>query len=97
MAGPATENGSSTPGSGGGPTLGSARSGHDLRNAPAADRLTAGRGIDAPDIDLLATFYSQLAGWQRVPDDDDDDWILANVRIGRSWIVFAFEPKILLF
>ena len=30
--------------------------------------------IDAPDIDRLATFYEQLAGWQRVPDDDDE-WI----------------------
>jgi hypothetical protein len=29
--------------------------------------------LDASDIDLLATFYEQLAGWQRVADDDDDD------------------------
>ena len=29
--------------------------------------------LDAPDIDLLATFYEQFAGWQRVPDDDDDE------------------------
>ena len=28
--------------------------------------------LDAPDIDRLATFYEQLAGWQRVPDDDDE-------------------------
>jgi len=33
--------------------------------------------LDAPDIDLLATFYEQLAGWRRVPhdDEDEDDWI----------------------
>jgi len=32
--------------------------------------------IDAPDIDRLATFYEQLAGWRRRPTgDDDDDWI----------------------
>ncbi|MGH3405707.1 MAG: VOC family protein [Streptosporangiaceae bacterium] len=33
--------------------------------------------LDAPDIDLLATFYEQLAGWRRVLDDDEveDDWI----------------------
>ena len=24
--------------------------------------------LDAPDIDLLATFYEQLAGWRRLPD-----------------------------
>jgi len=30
--------------------------------------------LDAPDIDLLATFYEQLAGWRRVADDDDDAW-----------------------
>ena len=28
--------------------------------------------LDAPDIDHLATFYEQLAGWRRVPDDDDE-------------------------
>ncbi|WP_326550435.1 VOC family protein [Micromonospora sp. NBC_01813] len=35
--------------------------------------------IDAPDIDRLATFYEQLAGWRRLTaddsDDDDGDWI----------------------
>ena len=38
--------------------------------------------LDAPDIDLLATFYEQLAGWQRVPDDDDE-WISLNT--GDGW------------
>jgi catechol-2,3-dioxygenase len=31
--------------------------------------------LDAPDIVRLAEFYQQLAGWRRVTDDDDDDWI----------------------
>jgi len=40
--------------------------------------------LDAPDIDLLATFYEQLAGWRRVPDDDDDDeWI--TIGSGDGW------------
>lgn len=40
--------------------------------------------LDAPDIDLLATFYEQLAGWRRVPDDDEDedDWITIDSRDG---------------
>ena len=41
--------------------------------------------LDAPDIDLLAAFYEQLAGWQRVPDDDEDDWITLNS--GDGWRV----------
>ena len=40
--------------------------------------------LDAPDIDLLATFYEQLAGGRRVPDDDEDeiedDWITMGLR-----------------
>jgi hypothetical protein len=39
--------------------------------------------LDAPDIDLLATFYEQLAGWRRVPDDDEDDWI--TIDAGDGW------------
>jgi len=39
--------------------------------------------LDAPDIDLLATFYEQLAGWRRVPDDDEDDWI--TIDSGDGW------------
>ncbi len=40
--------------------------------------------IDAPDTDRLATFYEQLAGWQRVPDDDDEaDWIALET--GDGW------------
>jgi hypothetical protein len=40
--------------------------------------------LDAPDIDRLATFYERLAGWQRVPDDDDDDeWITLDT--GDGW------------
>ena len=38
--------------------------------------------LDAPDIDRLATFYEQLAGWQRVPDDDDE-WI--TLESGDGW------------
>ena len=38
--------------------------------------------LDAPDIDRLATFYEQLAGWRRVPDDDDD-WITLDT--GDGW------------
>ena len=38
--------------------------------------------LDAPDIDQLATFYEQLAGWRRVPDDDDD-WITLDT--GDGW------------
>jgi catechol 2,3-dioxygenase-like lactoylglutathione lyase family enzyme len=39
--------------------------------------------LDAPDIGLLATFYEQLAGWRRVPGDDDDDWITMDS--GNGW------------
>jgi predicted enzyme related to lactoylglutathione lyase len=41
--------------------------------------------LDAPDIDRLATFYEQLAGWQRIPDDDEDedDWI--TIDSGDGW------------
>src|SRR5258708_2220893 len=39
--------------------------------------------LDAPAIDLLATFYEQLAGWRRVPDDDDDEWI--TIASGDGW------------
>ncbi len=38
--------------------------------------------LDAPEIDLLATFYEQLAGWRRVPDDDDE-WI--TIDSGDGW------------
>ena len=38
--------------------------------------------LDAPDIDLLATFYEQLAGWRRVPDNDDE-WI--TIDSGDGW------------
>jgi catechol-2,3-dioxygenase len=38
--------------------------------------------LDASDIDRLATFYEQLAGWQRVPDDDDE-WITLDT--GDGW------------
>ena len=31
--------------------------------------------LDTRDIDLLATFYEQLAGGRRFPDDGEDDWI----------------------
>jgi predicted enzyme related to lactoylglutathione lyase len=38
--------------------------------------------LDAPDIDRLAGFYEQLAGWRRVPDDDDG-WITLDT--GDGW------------
>ncbi len=38
--------------------------------------------LDAPDIDLLATFYERLAGWRRVPGDEDD-WITLDS--GDGW------------
>jgi predicted enzyme related to lactoylglutathione lyase len=39
--------------------------------------------LDAPDIDLLAAFYEQLAGWRRVPDAGEDDWITMDS--GDGW------------
>ena len=39
--------------------------------------------LDAPDIDRLATFYEQLAGWRRVPDGDGDEWITLDS--GDGW------------
>ena len=39
--------------------------------------------LDAPVIDRLATFYEQLAGWRRIPDDDDD-WITALPPVGQE-------------
>jgi hypothetical protein len=36
--------------------------------------------LDAPDIDRLAMFYEQLAGWRRAPGDNDDDWIPTRTR-----------------
>jgi catechol 2,3-dioxygenase-like lactoylglutathione lyase family enzyme len=43
--------------------------------------------LDAPDIDRLAAFYEQLAGWRRVPDDDEDeiedDWLTLDS--GDGW------------
>ena len=38
--------------------------------------------LDAPDIDRLAAFYEQLAGWRRVPDGDDE-WITLDT--GDGW------------
>jgi hypothetical protein len=46
--------------------------------------------LDAPDIDLLATFYEQLAGWRRVPDDAALD--IGATRLdgaGPNWRVYA--------
>ena len=39
--------------------------------------------LDAADIDLLATFYEQLAGWRRVPGGEEDDWI--TIDSGDGW------------
>ena len=38
--------------------------------------------LDAPDIELLATFYGQLAGWRRVSGYDEDDWITLDTDDG---------------
>jgi predicted enzyme related to lactoylglutathione lyase len=52
--------------------------------------------LDAPDIDLLATFYEQLAGWQRHPDGDDE-WITMDSgdgwRIGLQRATDHVPPK----
>jgi hypothetical protein len=37
--------------------------------------------LDAPDIDRLATFYTQLAGWPRDPGHDDE-WITLDTADG---------------
>ena len=39
--------------------------------------------LDTRDIDLLATFYQQLAGWRRVPGAGEDDWITLDS--GDGW------------
>ena len=43
--------------------------------------------LDAPDIDLLATFYEQLAGWRRDTDEEEqeqeEDWI--TIDSGDGW------------
>ena len=39
--------------------------------------------LDAPDIERLATFYQALAGWRRVPEEDEDDWITLDT--GDGW------------
>ena len=53
--------------------------------------------LDAPDIDLLAKFYEELAGWRRVPDDDADDWITIDSgngwRIGLQWAPDHIPPR----
>ena len=38
--------------------------------------------LDGPDIDRLATFYEELAGWRRLPGDEDD-WI--SLETGDGW------------
>ncbi|MGX6606577.1 VOC family protein [Micromonosporaceae bacterium Da 78-11] len=47
-----------------------------MTSTPARPGIGALRAValDASDIDRLATFYQQLAGWRRVPGDEDD-WI----------------------
>ncbi|GAA2692319.1 VOC family protein [Actinoplanes palleronii] len=37
--------------------------------------------LDAADHERLAVFYQEFAGWQRVPDDDDD-WITLDTTDG---------------
>jgi catechol-2,3-dioxygenase len=39
--------------------------------------------LDAPDIERLAGFYAELAGWRRVPAEDEDDWITLDT--GDGW------------
>lgn len=45
--------------------------------------------FDAPDISALATFYTDLAGWERV--DEDSDWITIQAPDGRH-IAFQLAP-----
>jgi hypothetical protein len=37
--------------------------------------------LDAPGIDRLATFYEQLAGWQRVPEEEEEEWITIALKL----------------
>jgi predicted enzyme related to lactoylglutathione lyase len=39
--------------------------------------------LDAADIGRLAAFYERLAGWRRVPADEEDDWIALDT--GDGW------------
>jgi predicted enzyme related to lactoylglutathione lyase len=45
--------------------------------------------IDAPDIDRLASFYTELAGWEIV--DRDSDWITVRTGEGQE-IAFQLAP-----
>src|ERR1700722_17772203 len=77
---------------GGGPAPGMGRIG-GMTSEPHRRAIGSLRAValDAPDIDLLATFYEQLAGWRRAPDDDEDeaeaeaedDWI--TIDSGDGW------------
>src|ERR1035438_1949795 len=69
--------------SGGGPGPGIGRIGN-MTSEPHRRTIGSLRAValDAPDIDRLATFYEQLADWQRVPDDDDE-WITLDT--GDGW------------
>jgi catechol-2,3-dioxygenase len=53
--------------------------------------------LDAPDLERLAAFYEQLAGWHRHPDDDEDDWITLTTddgwRIGLQLAVEHVPPR----
>ena len=62
-------------GMGGGPASGIGRIG-GMTSEPHRRAIGSLRAValDAPDIDLLAAFYEQLAGWRHLPDDDEDDW-----------------------
>jgi predicted enzyme related to lactoylglutathione lyase len=52
--------------------------------------------LDVPDLDRLATFYEQLAGWHRQPDEDDD-WITLTTddgwRIGLQLAADYVPPR----
>ena len=52
--------------------------------------------LDTPDLDRLATFYEQLAGWHRHPDDEDD-WVTFSAddgwRIGLQLAPDHISPR----
>src|ERR1700722_43239 len=56
----------------------------DMTSGPRRRTIGSLRAValDAPDIDRLATFCEQLAGWRRVPDGDDE-WITLDT--GDGW------------
>jgi catechol-2,3-dioxygenase len=58
--------------------------GKDRTSEPRGPAIGSLRAValDAPDVELLATFYEKFTGWQRAPDNDDD-WITLDS--GDGW------------